>query len=681
MTPVVSGTVMILIAITILPIAFDNIQTLPEGASAGAGPAIAAVTLLASVILTLRATGRWRLIAPFLSIVVGCLVTVAFGEFDVQRIGEASWFGVPDIPDLGFDLTPGKEFWALLPTFAILTLTMGIKSISDSVVIQQASRRRHRAIDFRQVQGMVGANGVGMLLAGIAGTPPTMIYSSFSMTLINLTGVAARRVGIGVAVVFLALAFFSKFAAVLLSIPGPVLAAYLMLAMGLFFVVGVQTIIRGGLDPRRGLIVALSIALGLGLHEHSVIRDLLGDELGALLGNGVMIGAVVAIGMTLLLEAMNSKASRLEVTLDMASLAAIDEFLARLAAQIGWNEASALRLRSASEETLASLLPEDEDEAESSDAPRLIVVARPQRGVVELEFVATTRRENLEDQMTYLTDEAAMPTVNELSLRLLRHYASNVRHQKFHGVDIVTVQVEGSAWQNLQLADLHLTLHLALPTETCPGRPLSSVEHSALWNRRHANRVGGHPTAVDQQGVSGDVAGHVGEQEQHRLGDLVRGTQALEGDQALCGSFHPLGGGRNSRRRNAARRDRIDANVVRRQLDRHAAHQVDQAGLGRAVGRVIGRRLHPFDRGDADDAARRAARDHRAGDQLGVEEEVAQVHPVIAVPLRRRHVGDRIERPLADNRDQQVDAAQFLFGPFEDGRNLHVVQHVGGQRD
>ncbi|MYE06149.1 MAG: hypothetical protein F4Y04_02830 [Chloroflexi bacterium] len=443
-TPVVSGTVMILIAITILPIAFDNIQTLPEGASAGAGPAIAAMTLLVSVILTLRATGRWRLIAPFLSIVVGCLVTVAFGEFDVQRIGEASWFGVPDIPDLGFDLTPGKEFWALLPTFAILTLTMGIKSISDSVVIQQASRRRRRAIDFRQVQGMVGANGVGMLLAGIAGTPPTMIYSSFSMTLINLTGVAARRVGIGVAVVFVALAFFSKFAAVLLSIPGPVLAAYLMLAMGLFFVGGVQTIIRGGLDPRRGLIVALSIALGLGLHEHSVIRDLLGDELGALLGNGVMIGAVVAIGMTLLLEAMNSKASRLEVTLDMASLAAIDEFLARLAAQIGWNEASALRLRSAGEETLASLLPEDEDEAESSDAPRLIMVARPQSGVVELEFVATTRRENLEDQMTYLTDEAAMPAVNELSLRLLRHYSSNVRHQKFHGVDIVTVQVEGS---------------------------------------------------------------------------------------------------------------------------------------------------------------------------------------------------------------------------------------------
>ncbi|MYD17131.1 MAG: hypothetical protein F4W99_08295 [Chloroflexi bacterium] len=442
-TPIVSGTVMILLSLTILPIAFDNIQTLPAGASAGAGPAIAAVTLLVSVIMTLRATGRWRLIAPFISIVVGCLVTVAFGEFDIRRVADASWFGVPDLPDIGIDLTPGKEFWALLPTFAILTLTMGIKSISDSVVIQQASWRRPRAIDFRQVQGMVSANGVGMLLAGIAGTPPTMIYSSFSMTLIQLTGVAARRVGIGVAVVFVFLAFFSKFAAVLLSIPGPVLAAYLMLAMGLFFVGGVQTILRDGLDPRRGLIVALAIALGLGLHEHSVMRDVLGEELGALLSNGVMIGALVAIAMTALIERMGARPARLDVTLDMASLPAIDEFLAGLAQSLQWNEISTHRLRSVGEETLTSLLPE-QAATDQADAPRLLIVARPQAAMVELEFVATTSQENLEDQMAVLTNEAAHSGEGELSLRLLRHSASNVRHQQFHGVDIVTVQVEGS---------------------------------------------------------------------------------------------------------------------------------------------------------------------------------------------------------------------------------------------
>ena len=108
----------------------------------------------------------------------------------------------------------------LLPSFAILTLVLGIKTISDGVVIQQGSRRQSRAIDFRKIQGMVSVNGIGMFLSGLAGTLPPMSNSSYSYSLINLTGVAARRVGIGVAVVTVALAFFSKFTAILLSIPG-----------------------------------------------------------------------------------------------------------------------------------------------------------------------------------------------------------------------------------------------------------------------------------------------------------------------------------------------------------------------------------------------------------------------------------------------------------------------------
>ncbi|MYG90478.1 MAG: hypothetical protein F4188_03130, partial [Chloroflexi bacterium] len=364
-TPVVSGTVTMLIAVSVLPIAFDSVQDLPDGASVGAGPAIAVTTLLASVIVTLRATGRWRLIAPF--------------------------------------------------------------------------------IDFPRIQGIVSVNGIGMLMAGLSSTLPPMANSSYSLSLINLTGVAARRVGIGVAVVILFLAFFSKFAAILLTIPGPVVGAFLMLAMGMLFVSGWQTILRDGLDPRRVLVVALASALGLGLHGHPLMSDLFGEEIGALIGNGVTIGAIVAIVMTLMLEVMGSRRSRLEVALDMASLPAIDNFLAALAIRLGWDDASTLRLRSAGEETLATLLRQEDAAGEDAQRPRLVIVARPQTGMVELEFVATTRQENIEDQLAYLTDEAPVPTADDLSLRLLWYHASAVRHQKFHGVDIVTVQVEGSS--------------------------------------------------------------------------------------------------------------------------------------------------------------------------------------------------------------------------------------------
>ncbi len=442
-TPTVSGTVTMLVAVSVLPIAFDTVRDLPAGAPVAAGPAIAGVTLLVSVIMMLHAAGRWRLVAPVVSILAGCAVAAPFGVLNGDQIVSAGWFGVPDLPYLSLDFTPGKEFWALLPSFAILTLVLGLKTISDGVAIQQGSRRTPRAIDFRQVQGMVSVNGIGMFLSALAVTLPTVVISSLSVSLVNLTGVAARRVGVGVAAVIVTLAFFSKFTALLLAIPGPVMGAYLVLAMGVLFVNGFQTIMREGLESRRIMVVALASALGLGLQGHPLTGDLFGDDLGALLGSGVTIGAIVAIGMTLLLEATSARRARLEAALDMSSLPEIDEFLAGIASRLSWNEASTSRLRSAGEETLATLLLHEDDAGDSS-RPRLVIAARLQPTRAELEFVATTRRENIEDQLAFLTDEAALPTVDDLSLRLLRYHASAVRHQKFHGVDIVTVQVDGN---------------------------------------------------------------------------------------------------------------------------------------------------------------------------------------------------------------------------------------------
>ena len=50
--------------------------------------------------------------------------------------------------------------------------------------------------------------------------------------------------------------------------------------------------------------------------------------------------------------------------------------------------------------------------------------------------------ENVEDHLAYLSKLPPVPDEREVSFRLLLHYASSVSHQKYHGVDIVTVRVE-----------------------------------------------------------------------------------------------------------------------------------------------------------------------------------------------------------------------------------------------
>ena len=98
-----------------------------------------------------------------------------------------------------------------------------------------------------------------------------------------------------------------------------------------------------------------------------------------------------------------------------------------------------------SEETLASLSSEEGDELEWDRARRLVVTAPRDSGGVELEFVSASEGENLEDRLSYLGETPDIQDGREISFRLLRHYASSVRHQKYHGVDIVTVTLVASA--------------------------------------------------------------------------------------------------------------------------------------------------------------------------------------------------------------------------------------------
>ena len=63
---------------------------------------------------------------------------------------------------------------------------------------------------------------------------------------------------------------------------------------------------------------------------------------------------------------------------------------------------------------------------------------------MELEFVVASDQENLEDRLACLSEETEALDEGDLSLRLLRHYATSVNHQKYYGLDIITVRVRGS---------------------------------------------------------------------------------------------------------------------------------------------------------------------------------------------------------------------------------------------
>ena len=441
LTPTVAGTVIMLIAVTVMPIVFDMLTEAPEGAPPFAAPICALATVLVITGLALKAAGPLRLWAPVIGVAAGSAVAGLFGIYDAGTVAQAAWIGIPDSSWPGFDLSFGPVFWALLPAFVFVTLVGAIETIGDSVAIQRVSWRRPRAVDFRAVQGAVAADGTGNLLSGLAGTVPNTTYSS-SIAITELTGVAARRVGVAIGILYVALAFLPKALAAVVAIPGPVSAAYLLVILSMLFVQGLRMVVQDGIDYRKGLIVGVSFWAGVGFQGGVIYPEFFAQAAGGLLQNGMTAGGLVAILMTLFMELTAPRRSRLEVALDRSDLPKITAFLRALASRHGWDAAMAQRLDAAAEETLLSLLGPDESGRER-ERRRLLLVAYKQDGGAVIEFTASAGRENLQDRLALLEAPSAETSdEREFSLRLLRHLASSVRHAQYHDTEIVTIRVD-----------------------------------------------------------------------------------------------------------------------------------------------------------------------------------------------------------------------------------------------
>lgn len=131
-----------------------------------------------------------------------------------------------------------------------------------------------------------------------------------------------------------------------------------------------------------------------------------------------------------------------DMSLDAGARYLLDGFLNDFASRLGWNQESSERLRAAGEEVLLSLAAHDGLEA--AGLRRLRVAVRQEKGAAVMEFLAAPQGTNFEDQMKLLDKHATPATEQDLSLRLLNHYASAVRHRHYYLNDLLIVRVEGS---------------------------------------------------------------------------------------------------------------------------------------------------------------------------------------------------------------------------------------------
>ena len=438
-TPTVGGTVIMLLAVNVFPITTDLLAGVPPGVDrlSMSGPLVAFATFAAITLVSLYARGATRLWAPFIGILVGTSVAALAGILDWTPLLNAGWFGLPRTGWPGLDLSLDARFFGLLVPFIIVTIIGAIETYGDAIAIQRVSHRTPVPVDFKVVQRALNADGVGNLLSGLAGTVPNTTYSS-SISIADLTGVAARRVALYAGIMIVLAAFVPKIAALLQVVPDPVAGAYIFIFIVLLFRQGVRMVTTGGFDYEKGLIVCISFWVGLGFQFGVIFPDHLPEWSRGVLDNGMAAGGIVAMALTLLVS-LGQRGPHIVLEPSVRSQSKLRAVLDAAAERAGWDDVATNRLELAGEEAFQYLL---DRQAESKSHP-IRVAVRPVDDLLQIELVSGPDSANLEVRLEGLDEnQEAQAVVRDVGPRILRHVAKEVKHEQFYDLDVLTVTVD-----------------------------------------------------------------------------------------------------------------------------------------------------------------------------------------------------------------------------------------------
>lgn len=293
--PLVTGTVVCLIGLTLLPVSID-------WAAGGVGSAdygslknisIAMLVLIITLILNRYGKGMISSASLLIGMVIGYIICIPIGLVDFTAIKEANLISIPKIFEYGIAFD-SKALIAFIPAYFVTTIeTVGcLKAVGESSQIE---------MDEKKVGAGVLADGVGSILAGIVGSFPNTSFSQ-NVGVISLTKVASRHVAAMAGIILVLLGFLPKISAIITGIPQPVLGGVGIVMFGTVAAAGIKTLSKIRLTDRNLLIIATSIGLGLGVTFRPDVISQLPEGIKMIFASGISTGTITALILNLVLK-------------------------------------------------------------------------------------------------------------------------------------------------------------------------------------------------------------------------------------------------------------------------------------------------------------------------------------------------------------------------------------------
>ncbi|MGL4876427.1 uracil-xanthine permease family protein [Paraclostridium dentum] len=296
--PVVTGTVVTLIGLTLVPVSMDWCAGGIGSPTYGSITNICIALMVMIIVVGFNIYGKGVLSSSsiLIGMFVGYLACIPIGLVDFTPIKEASWVGLPGIPVI---LEHGIKFsLAGVAPFIIAYLVTTIETVGCLIAIGEASDIKTSS---EQLSKGVLADGLGSFLAGFFGVCPNTTFSQ-NIGLIPITKVSSRYVVIISGVIMMLLGIFPKLGALVASIPSPVLGGAGIVMFGVVAASGIKTLSKVNINNRNLIIISVSIALGLGITTRPELLTVLPESLKLLFGSGISTGTIFAVMLNILLK-------------------------------------------------------------------------------------------------------------------------------------------------------------------------------------------------------------------------------------------------------------------------------------------------------------------------------------------------------------------------------------------
>ena len=301
--PVVTGTLITTIGLTLIPVAIQNMgggNATAKDFGSSQNLLLAFCTMFIILALEIWTKGFLQSISVLIGLISGTLIAACLGLVSFTPVITASWFHLPQLFYFG---TPHFE-WSSSLTMIIIALVSMVES--TGVFFATGDLIKHQVSEDDLKKGY-RAEGLAQILGGLFNAFP---YTTFSQNvgLLQLSGIKTKRPIYWAAGLLMTMGLLPKIGALVTIIPTPVLGGAMLVMFTMIAVQGIKTLVQVDLSNNNNiLIIAISIGLGLGVTIYPQFFHNLPATIQLFLNNGIVITSLSATILNLLLNGANSK--------------------------------------------------------------------------------------------------------------------------------------------------------------------------------------------------------------------------------------------------------------------------------------------------------------------------------------------------------------------------------------